>query len=333
MPVLITGNNAVAPIVSFGLGGILYGFSVCMFGLTVWVLLFQRRGGKVNTPMIIVACIMWFFSTTRMIIDISRTVEAFTNHISTPTAPEEFLSNFSGSVSLLNNAVYGLQTLLGDGVVLYRCYVVWGRFDVIILPFMAWLASFGMVCWILTSLSRGTAVPVEANEIVILYATTLAANLSGTLLLAFRIWKADQNARKLNSSHGTLRPILVVILESGALYTITLIMAMITILHFLAMEYVVNAVIPSIISITFSMVFIRVGLTRTREDLQTRGQSLPLSNIEFGNPRPGGSNQLSSSATMGNSTISAIRLGGNGFTADRSLTSDDLESKGNPTVY
>ncbi|KAJ7157768.1 hypothetical protein C8R46DRAFT_1112723 [Mycena filopes] len=333
MSALITGNNAVAPIVSFGLEGILYGFSVCMFGLTVWILLFQRHGGKVNTPMIIVACIMWILSTTRMIIDISQTVKAFTNHISSPTAPEEFLSNFSGSIPLLNNAVYGLQTLLGDGVVLYRCYVVWGRFDVIILPFMAWLASFGMVCWILTSLSRGTAVPIEANEIVILYATTLAANLSGTLLLAFRIWKADQNARKLNSTHSTLRPILAVILESGALYTITLIMAMITILHFLAMEYVVNTLIPSIISITFSMVFIRVGLTKTREDLQRGGQSLPLSNIEFGNRRPGGSNQLSSSTTMGNSTISAIRLGGNGFTADRSLTSDDLESKGNSTVY
>jgi hypothetical protein len=47
-------------------------------------------------------------------------VDAFVNHINTPIAPELVLSNFSGSISLLNNAVYGLQTLLGDGVVV-RC--------------------------------------------------------------------------------------------------------------------------------------------------------------------------------------------------------------------
>jgi hypothetical protein len=37
-----------------------------------------------------------------------------------------------------------------------------------------------MVIWILNSLAQGTAVAVEAHQIVTLYATTLAANLSAT---------------------------------------------------------------------------------------------------------------------------------------------------------
>ncbi|KAJ7910292.1 hypothetical protein B0H13DRAFT_2012761 [Mycena leptocephala] len=322
MPALISGNNATAPIVSLAIQGILYGFSVCMFGLSVWVLLFQRRDRKVNIPMIIIACIMWIFSTMRMVIDIWRMVDAFVNHINSPIAPELVLSNFSGSISLLNNAVYGLQTLLGDGVVIYRCYVVWNRIDIIILPSMAWLASFAMVIWILNSLAQGTAVAVEAHQIVTLYATTLAANLSATSLLAFRIWQADRNAQKLHASHGSLRPILIVIIESGALYTVTLILAMVTILHFLAMEYVINTIIPAVISITFSMIFIRIGLPKSREDLQNGSRSFPLTNIEFRNPTLNTSNGASS-ATMGNSTV---RLGSN-FTK-----SNISESKGDRIV-
>ncbi|KAG1861741.1 hypothetical protein DFJ58DRAFT_776857 [Suillus subalutaceus] len=41
------------------------------------------------------------------------------------------------TLSILH-AIYVLQTLLGDGVVIYRCYVVWQSILVIILPSMLW---------------------------------------------------------------------------------------------------------------------------------------------------------------------------------------------------
>jgi FtsH-binding integral membrane protein len=39
------------------------GFSVCMFGMTGWVLLFQRRDRKINAPMLIAAVMLWIFAT------------------------------------------------------------------------------------------------------------------------------------------------------------------------------------------------------------------------------------------------------------------------------
>ncbi|KAJ7477013.1 hypothetical protein B0H11DRAFT_1727028, partial [Mycena galericulata] len=165
-----------------------------------------RRDRRVNSPLLVVACTLWILSTIRMFIDIERTVEAFVNHIETPTGPEEFLSDLAGPVSLLDNTIYGVQTLIGDAVVIYRCYIVWDRFDVIILPGMAWLAmvrltlfmsSIGTIIFILNSFAHGT---ISGNKILLVYAMTLAANLSVTCLLAFRIWQADRAARKRNSS-------------------------------------------------------------------------------------------------------------------------------------
>ncbi|KAJ7865580.1 hypothetical protein B0H14DRAFT_2504548 [Mycena olivaceomarginata] len=300
---LISGDTARAPIVSVSLQGILYGFSVCMFGMSVWVLAFQRRDRKINAPMLIVACTLWILSTIRMFIDIVLTTKAFVYHNSTPTGPEEFLSDFSGPFSLLDNTIYGLQTLIGDAVVIYRCYVVWSRFDIIIMPSLAWLASFGVIIYILNSFAHGT---ISGNKILIFYATTLSANLSATALLAFRIWKADRDARKKNSPYSSLRPLLIVIIESGALYSMTLIMALVTVIHFLPMEYVVNSIIPAVISITFNMIFIRVGLARNREDVQAGGKSFPLSSIQFRQTDSGiGSEQVASNTTMANSSLNA----------------------------
>ncbi|KAJ7090891.1 hypothetical protein B0H15DRAFT_248601 [Mycena belliarum] len=301
---LITGNTARAPIVSVSIQGILYGFSVCMFGMSVWVLVFQRRDRRLNLPMLVVACTLWILSTIRMFIDISLTTEAFTFHTSSPTGPEKFLSDFSGPVSLLDNTIYGVQTLIGDAVVIYRCYIVWDRVDVIMLPSMAWAASLGILIYILNSFAHGT---ISGNKILIFYATTLSANLSATCLLAFRIWKADRDAQKHNSPHSSLRPLLIVIMESGALYSMTLIMALITIIHFLPMEYVVNSIIPAVISITFNMIFIRVGLARNHEDIQAGndGKSFPLSAIEFHHTAlsRSGLNQDASTATMEDSSV------------------------------
>ncbi|KAJ7647966.1 hypothetical protein FB45DRAFT_1052364 [Roridomyces roridus] len=250
------GNDARAPIVGLALEGMFYGFSVCMFGLSVWVLGFQMRERKMSSRMLVVSFVLWILSTIH--------VFAFTFHNESAIGPEVFLSDISGPISLLNNTVYCLQTLIGDAVLIYRCAVVWNRRDVIILPSMAWLASLGTLCFLLNSLAHGT---FRGNEVVIFYAATLTANLLATCLLAFRIWRADQNARKLNSTNNnSLRPLLIVIIETGALYSVMLIMALVTSIHFLPMEYVVNGIVPSIISITFNMIFIRVGLGRRNHD-------------------------------------------------------------------
>ena len=54
----------------------------------------------------------------RLCIDINLTVTAFVDHIDEgQLGPQKYLSTFSTPVSLTDNAIYGLQTLIGDAVV------------------------------------------------------------------------------------------------------------------------------------------------------------------------------------------------------------------------
>jgi hypothetical protein len=52
-----------------------------------------------------------------MFIDLALTIDAFVNHIDETLGPEIALSDFAGSAALLDNAVYGMATLVGDAVV------------------------------------------------------------------------------------------------------------------------------------------------------------------------------------------------------------------------
>ncbi|EPQ54140.1 cytochrome P450 [Gloeophyllum trabeum ATCC 11539] len=176
MGLLVTGTNATAPIVSASLQGIVYGFSTCTFAITIWVLALQK-GIRVHYGMLIVACTLWGLSTIRMILDIYLTTHAFVAYMfSRPLGPEESLSSFNKPPQLLDNTIYGLQTLIGDAVVIYRCYIVWKSWVAVVFPLLCWGASLGSILYILNSSAKGQTGP----QIILFYSLTLATNLSAT---------------------------------------------------------------------------------------------------------------------------------------------------------
>lgn len=53
-----------------------------------------------------------------MCIDINLTIRAFVYHINEgQLGPQQYLSTFSSPASLTDNTIYGLQTLIGDAIV------------------------------------------------------------------------------------------------------------------------------------------------------------------------------------------------------------------------
>lgn len=96
-----------------------------------------------------------------MAVDIQRLVVGFITKADIfPGGPTGFFVDVTQRTFIIKNAVYVLQTLLGDGVVvgpcgvrfpqahgalkqIYRCYVAWQRFGVIILPTVLWCATSG----------------------------------------------------------------------------------------------------------------------------------------------------------------------------------------------
>lgn len=131
-----------ATALSTGLEGILYGFSVFMFGATAYALIRRRiKTGEKSYAMLTTACLFLAFSTMHMGMDIHRLIDGFVRHRDTLGGPIVYFADVGSFTWFFRNLIYTLQTLLGDGVVIYRCYVVWGNFWVVILPVMLWLTT------------------------------------------------------------------------------------------------------------------------------------------------------------------------------------------------
>ncbi|KAH0833429.1 hypothetical protein J3R83DRAFT_12542 [Lanmaoa asiatica] len=163
------------------------------------------------------------------------------------------------------NYVYTAQTLIGDAVILYRCYAVWQSKLVMILPMLLWCAV--LVTGFATPDTESHVVHQAVFDgclsqwIVAFWASTLMTNLLTTLLLAYRVWHVSQKATSsFDHQSSQLRSILHVVIDAGAIYSFTLLAALICFVNRSNGQYVILDMITPIISITFYMVIIRVGL-------------------------------------------------------------------------
>ncbi|KAN0082388.1 hypothetical protein V8E55_008183 [Tylopilus felleus] len=269
-----------AELLSVLLESLLYGFSLLMFGATIWTLLSHRYTHQINRRMFTAACALLLCSTAHLIIDIIRIMEGLILYRDTyPGGPISYFSNVSQWTFVTKNYLFTAQTLIGDGVVLYRCYMVWQSKLIMILPALLWCASAATGIGSPYTASKVTQSEVFGGAlsqwITAFWATALATNLLTTLLLVCRIWYVDHKATRLRAHQSQLRPILHVLVDAGAIYSLTLLVALVCFVTGSNGQYVMLDMVTPIISITFYMVIIRVGLAARA----TQMTNLPLGNI------------------------------------------------------
>ncbi|EPS94822.1 hypothetical protein FOMPIDRAFT_1133658 [Fomitopsis schrenkii] len=173
-----------------------------------------------------------------------------------------------------------LQSIIYGEPFIYRCYVVWQTYWVIILPCIAWLGGLGIMMYILNMFASGV---INGERGLLIYIFTFVANGSATALLAYKIWTVEHAARKtgIKRAHSSLWPVLLVLIESGALYTAILIVALVTAIHALQVEYVINSFIPALISVIFNTIFIRIALSRRGTQYGNSSDSSPVESAVF----------------------------------------------------
>ncbi|KAH7886568.1 hypothetical protein F5I97DRAFT_1936249 [Phlebopus sp. FC_14] len=270
-----------AAIMSTVLEGILYGFSLLMYGGTLWALNYQHT--KMNRPMLLIATLFLILSTIHMVVDIKRIEDGFVTYRDTfPGGPTAFFADVAQETFVFKNAVYTLQTLLGDGVVIYRCYVVWQSPWIVVLPIMGWCAVAASAVGSVYSVSQATA---NANNIFVketgqwitsFYASTLATNVLSSSLLAFRIWWIDRKVTAVRASQSKTMPILRVLLDAALLYSMSLFAALMCFVFSNNGQYVVLDLIMPIIPITFYMVFIRLAAAKNSTSYSVSARSANL---------------------------------------------------------
>ncbi|KAI9461350.1 hypothetical protein HD554DRAFT_2292026 [Boletus coccyginus] len=252
-----------AAIMSTTLEGILYGFSLLLFIATIWTLTYDRA-------MISVAVVLLVLSTAHMVVDIVRLDEGLVKYRDTfPGGPVAFFGDVTQNTFVIKNAIYALQTLVGDGVVIYRCYVVWQSIWIIVLPAVLWclVAATGVCALYSVSQATSDATNIFAKQtgqwITAFYATTLTINLLSSGLLAYRIWTIERSVSSIRvSKKDTMMPVFRVLVDAAILYSVTLFTVLLCFVNANNGQYVVLDMIMPIISIAFYMVLIRVAMRR-----------------------------------------------------------------------
>ncbi|KAG1757413.1 hypothetical protein EDB19DRAFT_36257 [Suillus lakei] len=261
-----------AAIMSSVLAGILYGFSVLMFICTIWTFIYKRRIQDVNRPIAMVATLMFVLSTAHMVVVIIRTEDGLVKYRDTfPGGPTAFFADVSQVTFVVKSTIYTLQTLLGDGVVIYRCYVVWRSVRIIILPCMMWCGTAMLgVCWLYNysqaGSNSGSVFTEETGRWVTVFLVfTLVTNFFTTGLLAYRIWMIERSVSAIRSTKGRM-PILWVLVDAALLYSATLCSLLICVARSNNGLFVIGDMLVMIISITFYMVFIRITISKNTQD-------------------------------------------------------------------
>lgn len=255
-----------ATIISTALEGVLYGFSVRMFMGTMRALSYRKL--STNRPIAFVAILMLILSTAHLAVDIFRLEDGFVKHRDIlPGGPVAFFQDISQPTFVTKNLIYALQTMLGDGVVIYRCYVVWQSVWVIILPSMLWCGSSVAALLAPYYASQATGGNIYTNQtaqwITALFALTLSTNLISSGLLVYRIWTIERKVSLVRATNGTTMPIVHVLVDAAIVYAAALFVVLVCFVCANDAQYILLDMIMPIISIAFCMVLINTTPRKT----------------------------------------------------------------------
>ncbi|KAG1851837.1 hypothetical protein DFJ58DRAFT_728720 [Suillus subalutaceus] len=246
-----------ASLISTVLEGIIYGFSVLMFIGTMWAMTYKRTMRDINRPVAAAAILL-----SHMVVRIIRIEYGLVTYHGVPAA---YFADVSQETYIIKNSIYVLQTLLGDAVAIYRCYVVWQAAWVIILPSLLWccVAVTGALSVYGDSQTGSNGIistKVNVECMGAFCGLTLAANLTSSGLLAYRIWKIERNVSSSRTSKALTTSIIRVIMDSAILYTIALLATVSGSLCLGTGPFTLIDMLTPVISIAFYMIIIRIAI-------------------------------------------------------------------------
>ncbi|KAJ7275521.1 hypothetical protein B0H12DRAFT_1066352 [Mycena haematopus] len=116
----------------------LAGFFICIFALSLVVNLGVSKRQTVHSrAMFAVGIITFILATIHISINCMRMMRGYVDHSSLAGGPVGYLGILSQWDHVFNNAIYATQSILGDSVAVYRCWVLYNRkFSVVCIPFL-----------------------------------------------------------------------------------------------------------------------------------------------------------------------------------------------------
>ncbi|KAF9548958.1 hypothetical protein CPC08DRAFT_648328 [Agrocybe pediades] len=271
---------------------ILYGLHLTTYGFCSASRLFSStRPGK-NWPMFAVSTLLLVNGSFDLFVHFHQIIRAFvfSDAVGGPVAVYNNISNWENVAKSLSVI---LQTMIGDAMLIYRCWIVYGKsWRAVFVSGVLWLGCIAAtICHIVAEATLHSKALITSRETrpsaVAFWGLTNALNLFTTALLIRRIWKVDRMNRVniisndyTTRSRKVLRKVMLIIIESGFLYSSASFMNFVTLLCKSNAIYVTTGIETHMAAIAFNLVLIRVS--RLGED----EGSLPSRAIYFARSRP-----------------------------------------------
>ncbi|KAJ3995886.1 hypothetical protein F5050DRAFT_1572654 [Lentinula boryana] len=278
-----------AQIVALFMESVTYGVFLTTFMMCLHGLLYSpthrfhlKPYFKVNYRMLIAAYLMFIFASLDVAFGLCHNINAFVimngNGNGSENAEKVFgdMGNWLNVMKFVN---YVVQTFVGDTILIYRCYLVWDRTWYVIIPsVLLCLAETVCGCMVAVieaspesggSLNSSTISPFITSMLSITLATTILT----TSLIVYRLWNVQshsqtllhfQQERKLDFGHNPLARAMKVMVESGLLYTLSLVILFAVYITSSNAELGVSDTVVQIIGITFNMIIIRTSRVSSR---------------------------------------------------------------------
>jgi len=223
--------------------------------------------------MLIAACIMVALATAQIIVDTTNIFQAFIDLDIQQRV--SFLSDVTEPVFAAKHAIYFTMMLVGDIIVIYRAFIVWGsKYWVIVIPVLCSLGSAisaYQTIWAVRHIASAS-IKAETSWGIAVFALSLTANSIATGLIAYKIWYSEHILREAvgarggssSNSRSSLMPIVKLIIESGfmnAAYLLAYTIVLKSGSH--GLEIMASIATPWI-GIIFTGVIIRAGLAADR---------------------------------------------------------------------
>ncbi|KAJ7060139.1 hypothetical protein C8F01DRAFT_208755 [Mycena amicta] len=315
---------ATSTLIALFVESVLYGLFILLFALSMSVLFSKRKRSAGGTkPLIFASITMFILATIHIGIDLRRAMDSFLFHIN--------IAPVSTVGYLLKSTAYAMQTIVGDSFMLYRVYLVWNGDKRVVLPLAVCLmggvaAGIGALqSFAATKHANGDPIFLTNlhNWIVSFFSLTLFTNLTCTLLIAGRIWLINRSTAANAHVFGRgLGPAIMIIVESGAIYSFALIILLALYVQESYAQYILLDAETQIVGVVFSMIIVRVGMglaTDVTTYANTRSGAVPKFRSAATSGRSG-----PSSGTVGTATLELSSRGVNVTTTQEIKHDTDL---------
>ncbi|KZT28121.1 hypothetical protein NEOLEDRAFT_1130097 [Neolentinus lepideus HHB14362 ss-1] len=273
---------------------VLYGIYIPVFGASVYILASQEQSSQANRRFMLGTAILFTIvslETVCTFVDIFMTSDIMASTPYSGETPEIVQEkNISNFIDCFLDALNTTNIIFADGLLIWRCYMVWGR-SIVVTIFPVIMLAAGSACgytmvyldsqFFLLRLRTAWNLPPppEWTQLekmyeymsVAYYSTTLVTNLLMTSLIAFRIWRINKGLRPhLGPDHGgAYRRIVLAMVETGAIYSACLLIAVVydarSALTATQALGVSRSVVVMISGIAPTLLIVLAGLRRTTE--------------------------------------------------------------------